>query len=163
MISENPYMPIPAKLVEVIAETPTIKTLVLAPERPMPFAAGQFVQLGIPGLAEAPFTPSSSPLEPERIAITILKTGTLTDRLHECKAGMTLGLRGPFGKGYPVDAMDGKEALVVGGGVALMGEAYLAPLRAAVAKNVFDLYAHNFQIVSAKLGEDAVLVGALLI
>ena len=50
----------------------------------------------------------------------------LTDRLHECQAGQMLGVRGPFGKGYPVDELDGMEVLVVGGGVGL------APLRALI-------------------------------
>ena len=126
MISDNPYTPIPAELAEVIEETPTIKTLLCRPENPMAFKAGQFVQLTLPGVGEGPFTPSSSPLKPEEIAITILKTGMLTDRLHECRAGQTVGLRGPFGKGYPVDDLDGMEVLIVGGGVGL------APLRALI-------------------------------
>jgi NAD(P)H-flavin reductase len=124
VISENPYIPLSAELLDVLDETPTIKTVVLKPERPMPFRAGQFVQLTLPGVGEGPFTPSSSPLEPQRICVTILKTGMLTDRIHEAKAGLEMGLRGPFGKGYPVDALDGKDVLVVGGGVGL------APLRA---------------------------------
>ncbi len=126
MISPNPYLPQPAELVEVIDETPTIRTLVMAPAEPMSFRAGQFVQLTLPGVGEAPFTPSSSPLEPERVAITILNTGTVTERLHRCAAGQSLGLRGPFGKGYPVEKLEGKEVLVVGGGVGL------APLRALI-------------------------------
>ena len=126
MISENPYLPSSAKLVEVIDETPTIKTLLLEPDEVMAFKAGQFVQLTLPGVGEGPFTPSSSPLEPERPAITVLKTGMLTDRLHECQVGDTLGLRGPFGKGYPVADLDGMEVLLVGGGVGL------APLRALI-------------------------------
>lgn len=126
MISTNAYIPQPAELIEVIDETPTIKTLVLKPAEPMQFKAGQFIQLTLPGVGEAPFTPSSSPHEPERLAITILKTGAVTDRLHECTVGQTLGLRGPFGKGYPIDKCRGKEVLVVGGGVGL------APLRALI-------------------------------
>ncbi len=126
MISDNPYIPQSAKIIEVIDETPTIKTILLAPAEPLNFKAGQFVQLTLPGVGEAPFTPSSSPLEPERIAITILKTGAVTDKLHECQADQTLGLRGPFGKGYPLDKTAGKEVLVVGGGVGL------APLRALI-------------------------------
>ena len=126
MSQENPYKPVPAELVEVIEETPTIKTLLLKPAEPFRFRAGQFAQLTLPGVGEGPFTPSSSPLEPERIAITILRTGMLTDRLHECKAGETLGLRGPFGKGFPIEKLPGKEILIVGGGVGL------APLRALI-------------------------------
>jgi len=126
VISENPYAPILAELTEVVEETPTIKTLVLRPREPMSFQAGQFVQLTLPGVGEAPFTPSSSPLRPERLEITVLKTGVVTDRLHECTPGDALGVRGPFGKGYPVADLDGMEVLIVGGGVGL------APLRALI-------------------------------
>ena len=126
MISANPYIPQPVRLVEVIDETPTIKTLVVEPEAPLDFKAGQFVQLTLPGVGEAPFTPSSSPLRPERLDVTVLRTGAVTDRFHQCSTGQTLGVRGPFGKGYPIDKARGKEVLVVGGGVGL------APLRALI-------------------------------
>jgi len=123
-MEQNPYSPIPAQLQEVINETPTIKTLVLKPEYPIEFRAGQFMQLTYPGVGEAPFTPSSNPRHPEIQHITILKTGKVTDYLHQAQPGQALGLRGPFGKGYPLDKLYGKEVLVVGGGVGL------APLRA---------------------------------
>ncbi|MBN2491798.1 MAG: FAD/NAD(P)-binding protein, partial [Planctomycetes bacterium] len=126
MIVQNPYLPLAAPVIEVLQETPTIRTLVLAPAEPVGFRSGQFVQLTLPGIGEAPFTPSSSPLEPARLEITILRTGTVTDRFHECGTGDVLGLRGPFGKGYPLDKIDGKEILVVGGGCGL------APLRALI-------------------------------
>ena len=126
------YLPIPARLVEVIDETPTIKTLVVEPTSPMNFKAGQFIQLTLPGVGEAPFTPSSSPLDPGRLAITVLKTGTVTARLHECVPGQMLGIRGPFGKGYPIDKTSGKDVLVVGGGVGL------APLRALILSILAD-------------------------
>jgi NAD(P)H-flavin reductase len=121
---ENPYYPVKSVIQDVIEETPTIKTLVIKPEKPMPFRSGQFMQLTIPGIGEAPFTPSSSPSRPELIDITILKTGRLTAYSHDVKKGEIVGLRGGFGKGYPLDKMEGKEVLVVGGGVGL------APLRA---------------------------------
>ncbi|NQU76378.1 MAG: FAD/NAD(P)-binding protein, partial [Planctomycetes bacterium] len=125
-ISKNSYVPEPAKLIEVVDETPTIKTLILRPKQPMGFRAGQFVQLTLPGVGEAPFTPSSSPQEPDRIAVTILKTGAVTDRLHQCRVNDVLGLRGPFGKGYPIEKLRGKDVLIVGGGVGL------APLRSLI-------------------------------
>jgi len=125
-LKPNPYEPVAAKLVEVIEETPTIKTFVLEPPEPMAFRAGQFVQLTLPGVGEAPFTPSSSPYQPERIEVTVLRTGKVTDRLHDVAVGTTLGLRGPFGKGYPIEKLAGKEVLIVGGGVGL------APLRALI-------------------------------
>ncbi len=126
MISDNPYIPQPAELTEVIDETPTIKTLVLRPQSSLKFQAGQFVQLTVPGVGEAPFTPSSSPLRGNRIAVTILRTGAVTEQMHRCQVGQVLGLRGPFGKGYPLEKLQRKEVLVVGGGVGL------APLRALI-------------------------------
>jgi NAD(P)H-flavin reductase len=120
------FLPVPAVLEEIAVETPTIKTLVLRPSVPMPFRAGQFVQLELPGVGEAPFTPSSSPNDSERLEITILKTGLVTNALHALEPGVTLGVRGPFGKGYPVDRLAGQKVLVVGGGVGL------APLRSLI-------------------------------
>ncbi len=128
------YVPMPAEVIEVITETPTIKTIVMRPEKPYEFRAGQFAQLTYPGMGEAPFTPSSSPLEPERLEITILRTGKVTDALHEAvRVGDVLGLRGPFGKGYPLDKLKDKDVLVVGGGVGL------APLRALILALMADL------------------------
>lgn len=142
--NQNPYQPVMAELIEVIEETPTIKTFVLRPEPPIDFRAGQFMELTIPGLGEAPFTPSSSPHETETMEITILKTGKVTDALHELKAGVRLGLRGPFGKGYPVEKFQGKEVLVVGGGVGL------APLRSLIYTLVEQI--GHFKRVSIKYG-----------
>jgi len=117
------YKALRAELVRVIDETPNIKTLVLRPERPFPFATGQFAELMIPGVGEAPFTPSSSPSKPEEIEMTIMKAGRLTAKIHELSPGALLGLRGPYGKGYPLEKFQGKTVLIVGGGVGL------APLR----------------------------------
>jgi len=140
----NPYLPIEAELLEVIAETPTIKTFVLKPQVPIEFTAGQFMQLTLPGVGEAPFTPSSNPKDADRQEITILKTGKVTDQLHEAQAGQVLGLRGPFGKGYPVEKLYNKEVLLVGGGVGL------APLRALIY--ALSNEADRFKRVSIKYG-----------
>ena len=123
MSDVNPYMPMSGVVEQVIVETPTIKTLVVRPERETPFLAGQFMQLTAPGVGEAPFTPSSSPFKPETLDFTVLRMGTVTEVLHTLKEGDVVGLRGPFGKGYPIEKLKGKEVLVVGGGCGL------APLR----------------------------------
>jgi len=129
----NPYVPQMAEVVEMIDETPTIRTVVMRPVPPITFRAGQFVQLTLPGLGEAPFTPSSSPYEPERLEVTILRTGRVTEALHRVKAGEFLGVRGGFGKGYPIEKLGGKEVLIVGGGVGL------APLRALILALFHDI------------------------
>jgi NAD(P)H-flavin reductase len=141
---ENVYHPLQTKVLEVIDETPTIKTLVLKPPRVIHFRAGQFMQLTIAGIGEAPFTPSSSPHNLDTMEITILKAGHLTEAVHKLKAGDWVGLRGPFGKGYPLEKFVGKEILVVGGGVGL------APLRALLYALFHDL--NKFKRVSIKYG-----------
>ena len=125
-VKANPYAPQVARLSRVIDETPTIKTFCFDLEHPLEFRAGQFVQLGVPGLGEAPFTPSSSPLDPAHLEVTVLRTGGVTERLHRMAEGEVCTLRGPYGKGYPVEKLVGKDVVVVGGGVGL------APLRALI-------------------------------
>ena len=120
----NPYMPMPAVIDSVTVETPTIKTYVVRPERPFAFEAGQFAELSIPGSGEAPFTPSSSPEVSDELAFTVMRVGHLTERLHGMMPGDRIGLRGPLGQPYPLDAFRGRDILIAGGGVGL------APLRA---------------------------------
>lgn len=119
----NDFAPTPARIEEVIVETPTIRTFVLRLAEPLQFRAGQFVQLYVPGVGEAPFTPSSSPAESERLEVSVLAAGRVTAALHALGPGAELGVRGPFGRGYPVAKLAGHEVVVVGGGVGL------APLR----------------------------------
>jgi NAD(P)H-flavin reductase len=119
----NLYQPINAEIVDVIDESPTIKSFVIAPEDPFHFDTGQFVELTLPGQGEAPFTPSSSPAVTEKMEITIMKAGRVTALLHECEKGQPVGIRGPYGSGYPVEEFVGKHVYIVGGGVGL------APIR----------------------------------
>lgn len=123
MSSSNPYRPVETRVLDVIVETPTIRTLKLAPREPLGFRTGQFMELTVPGVGEAPFTPSSNPQTPEVLELTVMKVGRVTARIHDLAPGDTVGLRGPFGTGYPMDALVGREVLVVGGGCGF------APLR----------------------------------
>ena len=66
----SPYMPIPAEIEGIVDETPTIKTFAIRPAEAIPFEAGQFLELTVPGIGEAPFTPSSSPSIADRVEIT---------------------------------------------------------------------------------------------
>jgi len=120
---KNPYRSIEAEVLEVIEETPTIKTIKFKPQEPMDFTTGQFVEIAIPGIGEAPFTPSSKPSVRDLMEVTVMKVGKVTEKIHELKKGDTIGVRGPMGQGYPLDRFKGKEILVVGGGCGF------APLR----------------------------------
>jgi len=119
----NIYKPLRANLVDVIEESPLIKTFVLIPEREFVFSTGQFIELSVDGVGEAPFTPSSSPLVTDKLEVTVMKTGYVTNIMHELKPGAVMGIRGPYGRGYPVKSFEGKEVLILGGGCGL------APIR----------------------------------
>ena len=123
-MSCNPYMPLPAKIEGVVDETSDIKTFFIRSVNPLSFKAGQFVELSVPGLGEAPFTPSSSPAVSDRMEITIMRVGKVTDRLHSVSPGEEIAIRGPLGQPYPLEIFKGREVLIVGGGVGI------APLRA---------------------------------
>ena len=120
------YLPQPAKILEVIDETPSIKTFVLQPERRFDFKPGQFVELTVAGVGEAPFAIASAPFQ-EQLEITIMRTfdpslgryGLVTSTIHRMKAGEVVGIRGPYGNSYPVEACVGKDVLIVGGGIGL--------------------------------------------
>ena len=123
---ENPYQLQNADIIDVKEETPTIKTFVLRPTAKMAFKTGQFMEVAIPGFGEGPFTPSSNPKDDSKLEFTIMDVGRVTKALHGMKKGQRVGLRGPYGMGYPLKDFEGKEVLIVGGGVGL------APLRSLV-------------------------------
>ncbi|MDD4938843.1 MAG: FAD/NAD(P)-binding protein [Candidatus Omnitrophica bacterium] len=120
---KNIYQPKEAILEDIITESPTIKTFVIRPKEAFEFKTGQFIELTLPGAGEAPFTPSSDPNVKDKIDVTIMNVGKVTSLLHSSGKNIPLGIRGPFGKGYPLEDFKGKDILIVGGGVGL------APLR----------------------------------
>lgn len=122
----NPYRPVRAVVEEIIEETPNIKTFRLKPDEPIRWVTGQFVEVAVPGLGEAPFTPSSNQKDTERFEVTIMKAGLVTGRLHGLSRGAELGVRGPLGRGYPLEKFEGRPLLILGGGVGF------APLRSLI-------------------------------
>lgn len=124
----NPYVPMEAVIEDVIIENLIIKTLVLRPKEPLKFSPGHFIMLTAPGVGESPFTPSSSCFETEKFEVTVLRQprGRTTSALHKMKPGDVVGVRGPFGNGYPLEKFKGREVYVVGGGVGM------APMRAVL-------------------------------
>jgi NAD(P)H-flavin reductase len=84
---------------------------------------GQFVEVSIFGKGEAPISISSPPTRPDHLELCVRKTGKLTDALFELGKGASFHVRGPYGRGFPVEKLKGKKLLLVAGGLGL------APLR----------------------------------
>lgn len=84
---------------------------------------GQFVEVSLLGVGEAPISISSPPTRPGVLEICVRKAGSVTSALFELQKGDLIALRGPFGRSFPMDLLRGKDLLLVAGGLGM------APLR----------------------------------
>lgn len=80
---------------------------------------GQFFMLSVPGAGEAPFTFTAIPNSHGVFRALVRKMGAVTTALFQCQPGSILGIRGPFGKGWPIAALADKKILMVAGGCGL--------------------------------------------
>lgn len=80
---------------------------------------GQFFMLSVPGAGEAPFTYTSVPDGDGVFSGLVRRVGAVTTALFECRPGATLGVRGPFGRGWPLAELSGRRVLIVAGGCGL--------------------------------------------
>jgi len=122
-VMENPYVPLPMRIEEIIVETEdeNIKTFELSfmartDEERFVYMPGQFVELSVFGKGEAPFGMASTPTLPGRLSFSVSKIGVVTGALHRMEKGDVVGVRGPLGNGYPLEIFKGKNLVLVGGG-----------------------------------------------
>ena len=87
------------------------------------FVPGQFLQLSVPGAGEIPISPAAPPEADGEISLCVRRVGHVTSLLHSLTEGSPLGLRGPFGTGFPLSEMAGRPVLLLAGGLGI------APLR----------------------------------
>lgn len=111
-------------------EAPQVVTLEIAPEAALGFAGGfapgQFNMLTAFGVGEVPISLSGDPASPQRLVHTIRAVGPVSAALARLGAGDAIGLRGPFGMGWPIAALAGHDVVFIAGGLGL------APLRPAI-------------------------------
>jgi len=100
--------------------------LVPADGGPVSFLPGQFNMLYVFGVGEAPISVSGDPAKPDRLVHTIRAVGAVTRALGRLRRGDAIGVRGPFGAGWPVADAEGHDLVIAAGGIGL------APLRPAV-------------------------------
>ena len=88
---------------------------------PFEYIPGQFVEVSIAGIGEAPITIASSPTQKDGFELVVRKIGNVTNAIHKLKVGDKLGIRGPYGKGtYPVQEAKGKKVVFICGGIGLV-------------------------------------------
>jgi len=80
---------------------------------------GEFVEVSIAGIGEAPISISSSPTQ-AGFELAIRDAGSVTNAIHNLRAGDKIGIRGPFGSGYPVEELKGKNLIFICGGIGLI-------------------------------------------
>src|SRR4030067_1861033 len=121
---ENPLHPRKVKIIKAEQMSPTVRVLrVKGVGEKLPlnksglvFPPGQFVLAGVWGVGEAPFGLSSSPFEQEYIEIGVRKVGNVTAALNRLNEGNEMTLRGPYGNGYTLEFLNGRDIILITGG-----------------------------------------------
>jgi len=124
----NSFLPEIGTIIKVIDETPTIKSFQVVLDdqgrmKSFQFEPGQVAQLSIFGVGESTFVINSPPTRGGYLQFSVMKAGEVTERIHQCKEGDPVGVRGPLGNWFPYEDMKGKDIYFIGGGIGM------APLR----------------------------------
>jgi NAD(P)H-flavin reductase len=114
-------LPRPFRIVARREESPDTVTLELVPEdgEALRFAPGQFTMLYVFGIGEVPISICGDPNNPETLVHTVRSVGAVTNAIFEASVGDQLGVRGPYGTGWPVSGAHGKDLVVAAGGIGL--------------------------------------------
>jgi sulfhydrogenase subunit gamma (sulfur reductase) len=115
--------PIPAVIDSIEQAVVDNHLFAFRPQQPITLMPGQFVEISIPGVGGFPVSPCDLGHE-GLIRSCIRRTGRVTEALYRLEAGDAIGLRGPFGNGFPLELFTGQDALLIAGGLGM------APLRA---------------------------------
>jgi len=136
LAEDNVYLPHIVVIEKIIEESPAVRTFHFnfkdeKLRQEFTFESGQFGELSIFGVGEATFCFTSSPTRRDHLECAVNRVGRVTNALHRLSVGAEMGLRGPYGNSFPLDFMQGKNIVFVGGGIGL------APLRSLIW-NVLD-------------------------
>lgn len=115
MAKNNPYLPMQVKIAK--KEQMTDDTVLFTIKTKMNPAPGQFIQMSLAGIGECPISICSN--NKNQIELLLRKTGNVTKHIFGLKKGDYVGIRGPYGHGYPMDEMAGKEIIVIAGGTGI--------------------------------------------
>jgi len=121
---KNPYLPDIAVIEKIKQETGTIKTFKLRfldkeVQKSFTFLPGQFVEVSVFGVGEAPISLCSSPFNKKFFEFSVRCVGNVTNALCRLGEGDIVGIRGPYGNDFPLEKFENKNVVMVGGGVGL--------------------------------------------
>jgi len=121
---KDPYLRDKVEILDVQDETANTKTFVMKfldeeRQRNFNFIPGQFIVISIPGVGEAMFSISSSTSNRENFSTTIRKVGRMTGMISKYNMGDKILVGGPYGSGWPMGQLEGKDILIVTGGIGL--------------------------------------------
>ena len=128
----EPMRPRPFRVIDKERDTHDTVTQILEPldGEPFFFLPGQFMMFYTVGVGEVPASIAGNPQDTRRIVHTVRGQGAVTDSICDLDIGDVVGLRGPYGTGWPMDDAVGKDLLIITGGIGL------APLRPAVLEGL---------------------------
>ncbi len=119
----NVYSPFRAKVKEVVPKTADVNLYdIELPER-ITYAPGQFFMVSLWGAGEVPISIASHSAHNGSLQLCIRKVGLVTSVIHRLKKGDAVWLRGPYGNGFPLELAEGREIMIIAGGIGI------APLR----------------------------------
>jgi NAD(P)H-flavin reductase len=125
-VPESWSAPRPLRVTRVRREAADVVTLDLLPASSLAFVPGQFNMLYVFGLGEVAVSISGDPVDTDRIVHTVRAVGAVSGALTRLRRDAVVGVRGPYGSGWPVAEAEGSDVVIVAGGLGL------APLRPAI-------------------------------
>ena len=117
----NIFLPKEAKILRVqkTTELERIFTLRLADESELSFAPGQILEAGLFGYGEIPLGLASSPTRKNTFDLVVRTVGRVSAAINRLEKGGSLYVRGPLGRGFPMENLRGHDVLIVAGGIGL--------------------------------------------
>lgn len=119
-VAPDLYRPQVARIVETRDLTARERYFRLALEQPIDPKPGQFVMVSLFGIGECAISITHLPQQRPELELVIRRAGSVTGVLHTLGEGDVVGIRGPFGNGFDLDAFAGRELVVVAGGLGLV-------------------------------------------
>ncbi len=119
--SMSPYMPRVGRIADIrkFTNIESFFRLEFTDGKGVQYKAGQFMEVSVYGVGEAPISICSAPGRRGDLEMCIRAVGDVTNAIHKLKVGDSVGLRGPFGNGFDMDSVAGKDLLFVAGGLGL--------------------------------------------